>query len=379
MPDYREIARADAAAEGVPEGMFERQINQESKFDPNAVSPSGAIGLAQIIPRFHPTVDPHDPIASLAYAAHWMAQLRATYGSWKRALMAYNWGPGNLEKWIARGADDSKIRAETRKYLDVILGDGWPEPDEGAPANNVRFEDFRDPEPAGLFGPKPLGIILHGSRSGRAGNPIESEYLGTARYEQSNTASLGWHATIGDGVVAIHLTPREYGWHARQASLRYLGVEFAQPTVDDAITDGQVAAFAAYVKKHVTPVYPDLTLEFPTHAEVDGTPVYGGTYDGKSDVFPKGDMRAAELRGRIARALHGTTPAPGPSDAYSVGSGVRSWMAEYDDGPIADSTFLPLGKSPAQIEAGYGRSGRTYLWSLDENRRLAAYEPDATE
>ena len=129
MPDdLRTYARAAAVRHGAHPDLFVKQIQQESGFNPDAFNArSGATGIAQIIPRWHPGVDATDRYASLDYAAKWMADLRRIYGSWARALAAYNWGPANVAKWD--GKRDT-LPAETRHYLDVILGDGWPEPDE---------------------------------------------------------------------------------------------------------------------------------------------------------------------------------------------------------------------------------------------------------
>ncbi len=125
---------ADEAARraGVPEKLFRKQIGQESGFNPDAFNAaSGATGIAQIVPRWHPDVDPRDPYASLDYAAKWMADLRRIYGSWRAALAAYNWGPAHVAKWDGRR---ETLPAETRHYLDVILGEGWPEPDKNLTA-----------------------------------------------------------------------------------------------------------------------------------------------------------------------------------------------------------------------------------------------------
>ena len=126
MPDdLRTYARAAAGRHGAHPDLFIKQIQQESGFNPDAFNAgSGATGIAQIIPRWHPGVDASDPYASLDYAAKWMADLRRIYGSWARALAAYNWGPANVAKWD--GQRDT-LPEETRHYLDVILGDGWPE------------------------------------------------------------------------------------------------------------------------------------------------------------------------------------------------------------------------------------------------------------
>ena len=42
------------------------------------------------------------------------------YGDQVHALAAYNWGPGNTDKWVAAGADMSKLPAETRKYIQEV-------------------------------------------------------------------------------------------------------------------------------------------------------------------------------------------------------------------------------------------------------------------
>lgn len=126
MADLRAYARQAAQRAGIDPDLFERQIQQESGFNPQAFNAgSGASGVAQIIARFHPGVDPWNPEASLDYAASWMAKLRQQYGSYRKALAAYNWGPGNVAGWDGRR---ETLPAETRHYLDVILGPGWPEP-----------------------------------------------------------------------------------------------------------------------------------------------------------------------------------------------------------------------------------------------------------
>ena len=143
MADLRAYAREAAIRAGCDPDLFARQIDQESGFDPEAFnSVSGASGIAQIVARFHPGVDPWDPLASLDYAAGWMARMRRQYGSYRRALAAYNWGPGNVASWDGRR---ETLPGETRRYLDVILGPGWPEPG-GTPAvgdSNIAMQQLR--------------------------------------------------------------------------------------------------------------------------------------------------------------------------------------------------------------------------------------------
>ena len=70
---YENLARTYATQSGIDPDIFALQINQESGFNPTAGSTAGAQGIAQIMPQFHPGVDPWDPDASLNYAAQLMA------------------------------------------------------------------------------------------------------------------------------------------------------------------------------------------------------------------------------------------------------------------------------------------------------------------
>ena len=150
---------------------------------------------------------------------------------------------------------------------------------------------------AGNFTGTPKGVILHGSRSG-SNNDTEREYTGTVNYVRAGANGLGWHATIGDDRIALHIGPEGYGWNARAASSKYLAVEFAQAVEAKPISDGQVRAFAWWFRNKARATWPNLPLNFPTHAEVEARGETGAR-DGKTDVFSNGSPRADELRARI--------------------------------------------------------------------------------
>ena len=85
--DLQSYARQAAQRAGIDPDLFSRQIQQESGFDPSAQSPAGALGIAQIVPQYHPGVDTSDPYASLDYAANLMAATPKASWPWVRALL----------------------------------------------------------------------------------------------------------------------------------------------------------------------------------------------------------------------------------------------------------------------------------------------------
>lgn len=119
MPtNYEELAAQIAEEEGVPPWLFVRQIAQESGFNPLAVSPAGAKGIAQLMPPHWQFVDPLDPEAALRYGARLMAGHYQKFGDWSLALAAYNAGPGVVEQYGGIPPFD-----ETQTYVKNILGE----------------------------------------------------------------------------------------------------------------------------------------------------------------------------------------------------------------------------------------------------------------
>ena len=115
----------------------------ESNFDPSAVSPAGARGLMQLMPRTvdfiigkNPSQKLHDPSFSLDLGQRYLTML-AQYdligGDLIRLLASYNSGPGSLGKWIGgihHNGDpllfiESVPNDETRGYIPRALAYTW--------------------------------------------------------------------------------------------------------------------------------------------------------------------------------------------------------------------------------------------------------------
>jgi soluble lytic murein transglycosylase-like protein len=102
---------------------------QESRWHPAALSPKGAVGLAQLMPATARSlaVDPRDPAANLDAGARYLRQMLDLFdGDVERALAAYNAGPGR----VIRAGGIPRI-AETQAYVSNILDRLTPTSDTG--------------------------------------------------------------------------------------------------------------------------------------------------------------------------------------------------------------------------------------------------------
>jgi soluble lytic murein transglycosylase-like protein len=117
--EYLPVARAMAAKHGVPEDLFLRLVQQESGWNPNAVSHAGATGLAQLMPGTAAKlgVNPRDPHQNLEGGARYLRMMYDRFGNWRLALAAYNAGP----EAVAKHGGVPPYQ-ETKNYVRVIYG-----------------------------------------------------------------------------------------------------------------------------------------------------------------------------------------------------------------------------------------------------------------
>jgi hypothetical protein len=117
-----ETLAASAAVHDLPVGFFVRLIQQESGFNPGAVSAVGAQGVAQFMPKVAEEWgldDPFDPHQALPASARFLRSLHRQFGNWGLAAAAYNGGMGRLQKWLDKRGP---LPDETRKYVLNITG-----------------------------------------------------------------------------------------------------------------------------------------------------------------------------------------------------------------------------------------------------------------
>lgn len=131
---YRADLDAASAQFNLPPLLLHRVAWQESHFRPEIIngtlkSSAGAVGIMQIVPRWHPDVDPTDPRASIYYAAAYLYRNFRRFGRWDLALAAYNLGPTAVNNLDGDPTDKAQpwdlLQApkETRDYVSQILND----------------------------------------------------------------------------------------------------------------------------------------------------------------------------------------------------------------------------------------------------------------
>ena len=112
-----------AQAEKLPVAFFHNLIWQESRFNHKTVSPVGAQGVAQFMPRIAGAFgveNPFDAQQALPAAARMLRGLRQQFGNWGLAAAAYNAGSGRVSEWLAKRK--KRLPQETRTYVLNITG-----------------------------------------------------------------------------------------------------------------------------------------------------------------------------------------------------------------------------------------------------------------
>jgi hypothetical protein len=116
------LIETSAANRHLPLEQFTRLIWRESSFRTGVVSPAGAQGVAQFMPRTaaeRGLADPFDPEQAIPASAGFLSDLVRQFGNFGLAAAAYNAGPTRLANWLdGKGS----LPQETRDYVRFITG-----------------------------------------------------------------------------------------------------------------------------------------------------------------------------------------------------------------------------------------------------------------
>lgn len=113
------LDRIAAAVEGV-ESSFgtDRRMWRSDPSGPQGpmqVSAAAAADVGNAGDRF-------DPEDNRRIGRAYLALLYQRYGNWRDALVAYYWGPGNVDRWTAAGHDETALSDPLRNYVERVRG-----------------------------------------------------------------------------------------------------------------------------------------------------------------------------------------------------------------------------------------------------------------
>ena len=154
------------APNGVSQHHLDATIQTESGGNPNALSPKGAGGVMQVMPGTNtspgfgvaPAINASEGERSRV-GAEYLGKMQERYQNPTLASIAYNWGPGNTDKWLASGGDFNKLPKETRDYVSAVttraaVGErGQPSPAQ-PPAGAPRYGMTNNQQANAKFGEK---------------------------------------------------------------------------------------------------------------------------------------------------------------------------------------------------------------------------------
>jgi peptidoglycan lytic transglycosylase len=127
---YEQIVRGHARNYDLEPALLAAVIYQESKFDAEARSDAGAVGLMQLQPETAKGIalrtggsrfrvdDLTNPEINVRYGSWYLRHLLDKYGDEELALAAFNAGQGNVDSWRRQGKGIAF--AETRHYVDRV-------------------------------------------------------------------------------------------------------------------------------------------------------------------------------------------------------------------------------------------------------------------
>ncbi len=136
---FEEGLRRTAARHGLDPMLVAALIRQESTFQPDAVSPVGAIGLMQVLPRTakklarrlklrYSRAKLFDPEYNLQLGTLYLADLMREFGKPEAALAAFNAGEDRVAAWRAERDYEETAEfvesipfTETREYVQIIM------------------------------------------------------------------------------------------------------------------------------------------------------------------------------------------------------------------------------------------------------------------
>ena len=122
VPDVCQAIEREAGRNDLDPHFLARLLWKESLFEANAISPVGAMGIAQFMPGTAEIVgldDPFNPAKAIEVSARYLRKLTDDFGIVGMAAVAYNGGENRAARYVAEGGN---LPWETQDYVQAITG-----------------------------------------------------------------------------------------------------------------------------------------------------------------------------------------------------------------------------------------------------------------
>ncbi|MDN5569302.1 MAG: lytic transglycosylase domain-containing protein [Paracoccus sp. (in: a-proteobacteria)] len=122
--DVCKLIERNASEQGLDPAFLARLLWKESRFEPSAVSPAGALGIAQFMPGtadLYWLDDPFNPAQAIHKAAWYLGTLADRFGNIGMAAVAYNGGENRAARFLQQ---QTTLPYETIDYVESITGFG---------------------------------------------------------------------------------------------------------------------------------------------------------------------------------------------------------------------------------------------------------------
>lgn len=149
-PREYEASVTDAANEtGLDPNLIYAVIRQESRFNADAKSGAGAIGLMQLTPETFDWLQEkelgraslsskslYEPAVNIQYGSRFLAILMKKYGILHTSLCAYNAGQGRVDKWL----EDSSLSKDGKTLISIP----YPETEDYARKVEQNYKQYQE-------------------------------------------------------------------------------------------------------------------------------------------------------------------------------------------------------------------------------------------
>ncbi len=194
-----QLIESAASGEALPFEFFARLIWQESRFNPQAVSPAGARGIAQFMPKTangRGLADPFEPVSALQESAEFLRELVQKFGNVGLAAAAYNAGPKRVNDWLAKR---TALPRETQHYVQIITGRS---------AEKWASAESQISQPSQDFQCNEIAKLVAQRRGGAALEQLARAVVLRLSYERGDAAAtIAARRAVRGGVLAKRAAP----------------------------------------------------------------------------------------------------------------------------------------------------------------------------